>query len=129
MGNHLKHFVFVDHLCPPSSAEDVHFGQIPAGISEKTELLAAVKKTLNLAPYMGNNLDALNDCIRSLEDTRQYKVILAHEDIPALLERDLRLYFSILGDAAEIWDRTAEHELKIYMPVNVRDDMMKFLLI
>jgi hypothetical protein len=116
-------FLFVDELSVdwPSDARIV---QIPAGISIKMELLAAVAGGLAFPGYFGWNWDALDECLRDLswiESPRQ--IVLVHNDIPLVADsEDRAIYLAILRDAVQSWGPDQPHELIVVFPTRCQSE-------
>lgn len=95
--------------------------RIPAGIADKQDLLAALAETLSFPAYFGKNYDALWDCLCTLDGVSEYRVLLAHEDLPCMAEDDLRVYIEILYEALIFWEtHYDEHIVAIAFPEAVR---------
>lgn len=117
-------FLFVDEL-PGDVFGDAWTVPIPAGISIKMELLAAVAGALKFPGYFGWNWDAFDECLRDLswiETPRQ--IVLVHNDIPLpAASEDRAIYLEILRDAVQSWGPGQPHELIVVFPTRCRPEL------
>ncbi len=96
--------------------------RIPTGITTKRDLLAALAEALSFPSYFGGNYDALWDCLCALDGVSEYRVLLAHEDLPDLPEEELRVYIEILYEALIFWEtHYDEHIVTIAFPETARN--------
>lgn len=110
----MKCLIFLDN---PASFNDptafiTHVGQ-PEG---KIELLAQLAEYLKFPWYFGHNWDALEECLCDFHWIDQFKIILAHDNIPQLKIEDFRIYIKILLYAINSWKDGEDHELKVVFP-------------
>lgn len=110
-------FKFFDDL-PGCGVADSFCVRIDPGIGLSDELLKALYYQLWFPGYFGFNWDALYDCLRDLEWIKNYKVVLVHEVLPAIPERDLRIYLEVLRDSVLDWVGDARHELEVVFSVS-----------
>ncbi len=80
--------------------------------------------------YFGSNWDAFNDCLMDLQWIKQREVVIAHQRIPQLRERDLAIYLRTLSIACSSWgdDKTKQlaeqfddfvpHSLRVLFPIH-----------
>ncbi len=100
--------------------------RIRAGITTKFDLLDAIADALSFPAYFSKNYDALWDCLRTLDGISEYRVLLAHEDLPQLPEDDQRIYTEILYEALIHWEtHYDEHLFAIAFPETARDGIAK----
>jgi hypothetical protein len=93
-----------------------HVARIPAGIDGKTALFRALVPALALPDWFGANWDALEECLRDLSWIEKRTVALVHEDLPALPQKELATYLSILSDSVADWKEDDEHALAVVFP-------------
>ena len=106
-----------------SGPEDERRVTLPAGIENKTALLAFLRDALSLPDYFGDNWDALEECLNDVDAMGPQKIVLIHGDIP--LEKspsDQRIYLQILAEAARHSTR-----FDVVFPERDRDKVVKSL--
>lgn len=86
-------------------------------INSKDELLRTFKDDLKF-PYFGNNWDALLDCLRNLDWINNNDIVIYHEEIPNLNEKDLDTYIEILCYAVSAWREDSSKSFSIYFNNN-----------
>ena len=129
MIKYMKYFVFTDSVDKLLSQDNEFLAQIPIGIKQTKYLFIELQRALSLPDYFGHNFDALDECLRDFEWVDQYSIILAHDDLPDLSKQDTVIYLDVIGSAADIWHRSPEHELKIFMPFYFKSRVKNFLSI
>jgi hypothetical protein len=72
--------------------------KLPSGLSDRKSLFSALCRELQFPSYLGNNWDALSDCLRDLSWIRHHRAILLHEDLPPLAARDIVTYLEVLSE-------------------------------
>jgi len=85
--------------------------QIPSNL-DKSQLLDALKEGLQFPAYFGNNWDALADVMRDLQWLPK-RVAIVHNGMPALSEKDLKIYLEILQEAVSTLSKRGDHELAV----------------
>ena len=79
--------------------------EVPAGITDKDNLLLALYEALNFPDYFGMNWDALDECMGDLSWLPAGHVHLTHHDVPLIdKKRELHIYLSCLDDAIRKWE-------------------------
>lgn len=119
--NNLYSFEFSDVLI--SSPND-YIAKVPAGISSTEDLFQTLYNVLELPGYFGFNWNALSDCLRDFHWINSYKIIIQHEDLPALKPQDLYLYLEILHEAKTDWKHSKEHLLTITFPTKFKNRVL-----
>ena len=66
-------------------------------------------EALQFPDYFGHNWNALYDCLRDFHWTNQKDVVLIHSDLPNLGDNELRIYLTILQEAAASWKPDEPH--------------------
>ncbi|MCP4540434.1 MAG: hypothetical protein GY832_25120 [Chloroflexi bacterium] len=98
--------------------------RIPASISDFSVLFAAYYDQLELPGYVGQNWNALSECLRDLSWVEQRRVIIVHEESPQLSAADTTEYVDVLRECAADWKPDEEHELIVLFPRHCRDDVL-----
>lgn len=106
--------------CAPSGGgapDSPHVAPVPAGLADVDALLRAAGAALAFPAYYGANFDAFWDCLRTLDAIAAKRVLLVHEDLPALPRDALATYAEILRDAVLYWRRRPdEHVFEAWFP-------------
>ncbi len=83
-----------------------------------------------LPDYFGFNWDALDECLRDLQWIEQREIVLVHDDMPKLSEKELKTYLDILVYAIEDWQNFRdqqdwqnwiEHKLEVVFPESAKE--------
>lgn len=106
-------FKFLDKA-PSYDAAEIFFVRIDPDISLSEELLRSLYYLLWLPGYFGFNWDALYDCLNDLAWIPCRKVVLVHEALPNIPEKDLKTYLEILRDSVLNWEGDQARELEIF---------------
>ena len=101
---------------PASGIPGAHVARVPRGIKSKKDLLLALRDGLRLPEYFGGNWDALEECLKDLSWIPEKRVVIVHDDVPALSPKDAWTYLAILSDAARDWKDADEHVLEVVFP-------------
>lgn len=115
-----------------SNTEDFHpqpdatLAFIPIGITQKHDLLATLKEQLRF-PYFGNNWDSLDELLRDFSWLQSRQVAIVHQELPALNERDTRIYLEILRDDLKVLASRKSHELVIIFPSALQEQIESIL--
>ena len=99
---------------PSYDAADVFYVRIDPGISLSEELLRSLYYLLWFPGYFGFNWDALYDCLRDLGWIPCRKIVLVHEVLPNLPEKDLKIYLEILRDSIFDLKDNQEYKLEVF---------------
>jgi len=83
--------------------------RIPLQIGTVSQLLNVFYETLQFPGYFGFNWDALSDCLRDLHWLNEQSIVILHEELPKLNDRELRIYLKVLVDAVADWKPGEEH--------------------
>ncbi|MDR1203750.1 MAG: barstar family protein [Tannerellaceae bacterium] len=107
-------------LYNPDSAFVAHLSKVRG----KEDLLKQLSDKLKFPDYFGFNWDALFECLRDFHWIEQQKIVLVHDDLPVLEEKDLHIYLEILIDAVKTWQdwkEGEEHSLEVIFPESGKD--------
>lgn len=99
---------------PSYDAAEVFYVRVDPTISLSEELLRSLYYLLWLPGYFGFNWDALYDCLRDLAWIPCRKVVLVHEALPNLPEKDLKIYLEILRDSILHREGDQAHEFEVF---------------
>lgn len=100
----------------PGKDGSAHAAALPAGLSGVRALLTEVGKALRFPPHYGKNFDAFWDCVRDLR-VEGHVVVLIHQDLPDIPEKELQTYIELLRDAVLYWRRHGgEHRFEVWFP-------------
>ena len=107
----MKNIKFLDNPQDynPSNAFVVH-------VNSKDEILKQLNEKLLFPDYFGFNWNALWDMLCDFSWIEQQKVVLIHDELPNLDERELKIYLKILFDATKAWKKEDEHTLEVVFP-------------
>jgi RNAse (barnase) inhibitor barstar len=108
-------FFFDAEAARPSVAAD-RVVTVPKGIVSRERLFDVLSDALAFPDYWGRNWDALNDMLTDLSWIEQYRIVLAHEDLPNLGASPTATYIDILRTAVDDWARSGLHELVVLFP-------------
>lgn len=105
---------------PQTLTSDVDYLVHLSGIVGKHELLSTLCIALRFPDYFGYNWDALDECLRDLEWIEQRRIVIVHDDLPQLTEKDLSTYLNVLIDAIRGWNAHERHSLEVIFPESSR---------
>ncbi|CAB3789736.1 barstar family protein [Pararobbsia alpina] len=94
------------------SADDALVARVGGEIQTPRQLFELLYQLLTLPGYFGFNWDALFDCLRDFHWVSQRKVVIVHEDFPALPPPEMKIYLEMLGDAVMDWKGEEPHCLE-----------------
>ncbi len=107
-------------VMPPS-------GSALSDITTRDQLFERYAAGLSFPDYFGWNWDALDECLRDFHWLRQKRVVIIHEGLPSLPEKEMRVYLAILKRAVEDWCGDAAHELQVVFPANTERCVLDLL--
>lgn len=112
----------------PQSAPDTYVATVRKGWDTTKGLLGEVNTRLLFPGYSGKNFDAFWDSVRDLDGIGERRIILAHQDVPALGDDDLLVYIGLLRDSVLFWRRhAAEHIFEVWFPAADRARVAELL--
>ena len=111
-------------------SEDTFVAYIPINIATEEGLFAEFNKQLCF-PYFGFNWDALYDLLCDFHWITQAKIIIVHNDIPLLKDKEsFYIYIDLLFDAINAWERVdttwenvLHHNLEVYFPIEFQEQI------
>ena len=109
----MSFFNFSD-FAPSYNAAEVFYVRIDPEICLSDELLKSLYYILWFPGYFGFNWNALYDCLGDLGWIPFRKVVIVHESLPKLPEKDLKIYLEVLRDAVFDWSGNAEREFEVF---------------
>lgn len=93
---------------------------MPKTITSKLQLMEVYSKRAKLPKYFGKNWDALDEVLRDLSWIEEKRVMIVHEDLPAIGDDMLGIYINLLLNAINDWKDGESHELHVIFPEAVR---------
>src|SRR5690606_795292 len=71
--------------------------RLGSDISTRAQLFERYALGLSFPDYFGKNWDALDECLRDFHWESQKRVVILHEELPRLPEKERRVYLAILS--------------------------------
>lgn len=105
----------------------VFYAHLPRELHGSESLLEALYHLLWFPGYFGFNWNALYDCLRDFSWISCHLIVLAHEDLPAMSEGDLRIYLEVLRDAVLDWKPGESHRLEVIFHERDRVEVERLL--
>ncbi|QYN45510.1 barstar family protein [Gilliamella sp. ESL0441] len=105
-------FKFIEGSASYNTAE-VFFARIDPTIASTDELLKSIYYLLWFPGYFGFNWNALEDCLTDFNWLSESKIVIAHDNIPKIDERDLQIYLEILNSSVLDWKQNDQHDLEV----------------
>ena len=108
---------------PQSYNPDNDFVVHLSDINNETELFEQFNKKLFFPDYFGFNWNALFDMLCDFNWIKQQRIVLVHDNMPILDEKELNIYLEILLDAVKLWEdwkEGEEHCLEVVFPEKAR---------
>ena len=94
--------------------------KVPSGISDREALFSVLRDELKFPAYFGNNWDALSECLRDLSWIPHRRVVILHEDLPSLDEREIVIYLEMISECVLDWQPDESHQLVVVFPPEAR---------
>lgn len=101
--------------------------RLPAHISGHQQFFNILFETLLLPGYFGFNWDALSDCLRDFHWIEKELIVIVHENLPEISLPELKIYIEILSDSVLDWKLEGEHQLEIFFPESVKEQLVSLL--
>jgi hypothetical protein len=111
-------FYFIYDLKEINQKDDSFLMILPNDITSKKELLDEYYIQLKF-PFFGFNWDALRDSLLYLENIKQKKIRIYHQEVPKLKQQDIKIYLDILRCSIADWKKYKEHDFEVYF--NMKD--------
>jgi len=92
---------------------EVFFARLDPKIASTDELLKSIYYLLWFPGYFGFNWNALDDCLRDFHWINENKIVIVHDNLPGIPDRDLKIYIEILKDAVMDWRKDDRHILEV----------------
>jgi len=119
-------FYFIEKQEDISNKSDAYFVTIINDNFSEEDLLNEYYTKFKF-PYFGFNWDALEDCLRDLDWIEQINVIVYHERLPALNQRDMETYLDILRGTVAHWKQYEEHIFEVYFKMQDYEKVQKLI--
>ncbi len=97
--------------------------RVPPGLTTKKDLFNVLEGALRLPAYFGKNWDALDECLGDLSWIHNRRVVLIHDDVPALDSNELQSYLCVLLRNVSDWKNAESHELVVVFPHEYRPQL------
>src|SRR5213594_839964 len=94
---------------------------VPRRITDSKQLLNVLNERLKLPEYFGFNWNALEECLRDFHWIKQRKIVLIHEDLPALPASDVASYVDVLNESVRYWKSDKAHQFVVVFPKSCRE--------
>lgn len=110
-------FDFTDSF--QTTSEDF-VARISRGITSSDALTEDIRISLRFPGWAGDNWNAIWDCVTDLSWFENERIVIAHADVPHILESDLFYYLELLADAVAEWRTRPGHRLHVVFPPDTR---------
>lgn len=124
-------FCFIDKFDEIKTKNNSYMVTLNDSISSKYELLNEFYTKLKFPSYFGFNWDALLDCLAYLENIEQESIVIYHNVLPQLNDKDMEIYIKILKDSSGEWIGmdwcTNNPVIKVYFNIRDYDKIKQFI--
>jgi RNAse (barnase) inhibitor barstar len=98
-------------------------------IDSKKTLFNAYNEQLRFPFYFGFNWDALKDCLCSLDEwLKEKEIMIIHDELPHLEEKELLIYITMLYDVCELWEKYPDVlNFQVFFPEKDKTTISKIL--
>ena len=103
------------------------YWRLPGDIRATDERFAAFSKSLWVQRDFAFDWDGMLDCLCDFDWVSDRKIVLVHDRLPRLPERDLKLYLVVLRNAVRWWRFEDPHELEVVFPTSLREEIEAIL--
>ena len=99
--NNLLKYKYIEFGSKPAmvSSDEILYAFIPKGLVGTGKLFIEYKSLLNLPDYFGQNWDALDECLRDFNWFTIKQIIIYHDDLPNINEKEMKIYIDVLNSA------------------------------
>ena len=94
-----------------TSSVDAIIIEVPSIITTKEKLLEYFKQNLRFPEYFGMNWDAFEEFMNDLSWVQETTIVICHEQLPQLPEKDSQIYAGILLAAVTRWHKDKSKKL------------------
>ena len=105
-------FTYCDSI-PSYDTSQVYMARLGKDIGSTDYLINALFYTLSFPGYFGFNWNALYDCMCDFSWIREKHIVIFHEELPRIEQRDLKIYLEVLRDACKSWQGDSEHVVEV----------------
>ena len=86
-----------------------------SNVSNKNDLFDKLNAGF-IFPYFGRNWDALYDLLRDFFWISEKRIVLVHDNLPAINSNEFNIYINILQDSISSWENYEEHDFEVIFP-------------
>lgn len=108
-GGSMKNFIYFSDQTDLKFSDDTLIADIPQ-CNSKLDLLDYLSESLNFPEYFGRNLDALWDCIITLEDIETKNIAIIHTAPLNIPDDIFEIYVTMMAEAINIWNLEILHQ-------------------
>lgn len=105
----MKNFIYFSDQTDLKFSDDTLIADIPQ-CNSKLDLLDYLSESLNFPAYFGRNLDALWDCIKTLEDIETKNIAIIHTAPINIPDDIFEIYVTMMAEAINIWNLEILHQ-------------------
>lgn len=107
----MKYIKFVENISAYNVQENSFVGYVPI-VESENDLYAKLKTSLDF-PYFGMNWDALADMFREFDWINNEKIIIIHEGLQGLNDKDFKKYIEIVLRCLNYWIHYPSRDVKV----------------
>lgn len=114
----MKNLQFLNY--PESYGPDEAFVAHLSSVGSEEELFKQLSEKLKFPSYFGFNWNAVYDCLTDLDWIEQKRIVIVHDDVPSLSDKEFSTYLRVLDDAVDDWKEGDDHSLQVFFPESSR---------